>query len=256
MVWKKGKKPEQYLFTITEEFSDNWKSFKEEAKSNKQNISELLRNTVSSKVTNEKNKKALVLSPHTDDAELGCGGTIAKLVEEGWDVHVIYFSAVAERYPNLVEEAANSGEILGITHEVLDFHTRFFPRDRQEILQALYDHSRSIEYDLVFTPTTTDIHQDHGVVTAEAKRAFRNCTLLGYELPWNNLTVSLNCFIPLEERHIKKKILALDCYDSQKHNPYFSEKFFRSVVKMRGIQLSSPFAEGFETIKVRLDQLI
>ena len=58
MVWKKGKKPEQYLFTITEEFSDNWKSFKEEAKSNKQNISELLRNTVSSKITNEKNKKA------------------------------------------------------------------------------------------------------------------------------------------------------------------------------------------------------
>ena len=222
----------------------------------RQNISDLLRGTVSSKINNDKKKKALVLSPHTDDAELGCGGTIAKLTEEGWNVHVIYFSAVAERYPNLVEEAANSGKILGITHEVLDFHTRFFPRDRQEILQALYDHSRSISYDLVFTPTTTDIHQDHGVVTAEAKRAFRNCTLLGYELPWNNLSVSLNCFIPLEERHIKKKILALDCYNSQKHNPYFNEKFFRSVVKMRGIQLSSPFAEGFETIKVRLDQLI
>ena len=157
MVWKKGKKPEQYLFTITEEFSNDWKSFKKEAKENKQNISELLRNTVSSKITNDKKKKALVLSPHTDDAELGCGGTIAKLIEEGWDVHVIYFSAVAERYPNLVEEAANSGKILGITYEVLDFHTRFFPRDRQEILQALYDHSRSINYDLVFTPTTTEL---------------------------------------------------------------------------------------------------
>ena len=100
MVWKKGKKPEQYLFTITEDFSNDWKSFKKEAKENKQNISELLRNTVSSKITNDKKKRALVLSPHTDDAELGCGGTIAKLVEEGWDVHVIYFSAVAERYPN------------------------------------------------------------------------------------------------------------------------------------------------------------
>ena len=86
MVWKEGKKPEQYLFTITEEFSENWKSFKKEAKENNQNISELLRNTVSSKLANDKNKKALVLSPHTDDAELGCGGTIAKLVEEGWGV--------------------------------------------------------------------------------------------------------------------------------------------------------------------------
>ena len=215
-----------------------------------------MRAAVSSKLEVDRVKKALILSPHTDDAELGCGGTIAKMIEEGWKVHVIYFSAVGERYPNLVEEAANSGKILGITHEVLNFQTRFFPRDRQEILQALYDHSRKIEYDLVFTPTTTDIHQDHNVVTSEAKRAFRKCTLLGYELPWNNLEVALNCFIPLEERHIKKKISALECYDSQKHNPYFNEKFFRSVVKMRGIQLAHDYAEGFETIKVRLDQLI
>jgi LmbE family N-acetylglucosaminyl deacetylase len=187
---------------------------------------------------------------------LGCGGTIAKLIEKGWGVHVIYFSAVSDRYPDLVDEAAKSGSILGVTHEVLEFHTRHFPRDRQDILQALYDRSKAKQYDVVLTPTTTDIHQDHAVVTSEAKRAFRDCTLLGYELPWNNLSVSLNCFIPLEERHVKKKILALDCYNSQKHNPYFNEKFFRSVVKMRGIQLSCPYAEGFETIKVRLDQLL
>ena len=256
MVWKKGQKPEQYLFTITEEFANDWNILKQKAKKNNQNISKALRNTVHSKNEESRKKKALILSPHTDDAELGCGGTIAKMVEEGWDVHIIYFSAVAERYPNLVGEAAKSSEIMGVTHEILDFYTRFFPRDRQDILQALYDHSKSVQYDVVFTPTTTDIHQDHGVVTEEAKRAFRNCTLLGYELPWNNLTVSLNCFIPLKERHVKKKILALDCYESQKHNPYFNEKFFRSVVKMRGIQLASDFAEGFETIKVRLDQII
>ena len=70
MAWKKGKKPEQYLFTITDEFADNWKSFKEEAKDNHQNISELLRNTVSSKLKSIKAKKALVLSPHTDDCLL------------------------------------------------------------------------------------------------------------------------------------------------------------------------------------------
>ena len=256
MGWKDGKKPEQYLFTITEDFSDNWKALKDKAKKGKNNISDVLRGAVTSKIERERTKKALILSPHTDDAELGCGGTIAKMVEEGWKVHVIYFSAVSDRYPNLVEEAANSGKILGITHEILNFQTRFFPRDRQDILQALYDHSRKIEYDLVFTPTTTDIHQDHDVVTSEAKRAFRKSTLLGYELPWNNLEVSLNCFISLEERHIKKKISALECYDSQKHNPYFNERFFRSVVKMRGIQLAHEYAEGFETIKVRLDQLI
>ena len=256
MAWKDGKKPEQYLFTITEDFTENWQALKKKAKKDKNNISDALRSAVDSKIKSNETKKALILSPHTDDAELGCGGTISKMVEDGWNVHVIYFSAVGDRYPNLAEEAANSGKILGVSHEILDFETRFFPRDRQAILQALYDHSREKNYDIVFTPTTTDIHQDHGVVTSEAKRAFRNCTLLGYELPWNNLEVTLNCFIPLEERHVKKKILALECYDSQKHNPYFNEKFFRSVVKMRGIPLANDYAEGFETIKVRLDQLI
>ena len=143
-----------------------------------------------------------------------------------------------------------------MSYEILDFNTRYFPRDRQDILQILHDHSRKENYNLVFTPTTTDIHQDHGVVTTEAKRIFRKCTLLGYELPWNNLDVSLNCFIPLEKRHIKKKISALGCYNTQKKHPYFDKKFLESVVKMRGVQLSTPFAEGFETIKVRLDQLI
>ena len=256
MVWKKGKKPEQYLFTITEEFTNDWNTFKNKASENNQNISNLLRNTVSSKIYNDKKKKALVLSPHTDDAELGCGGTIAKLVEEGWAVHVIYFSAVRTRFPQLVNEAENSARILGMSYEILDFNTRYFPRDRQDILQILHDHSRKENYNLVFTPTTTDIHQDHGVVTTEAKRIFRKCTLLGYELPWNNLDVSLNCFIPLEKRHIKKKISALECYNTQKKHPYFDKKFLESVVKMRGVQLSTPFAEGFETIKVRLDQLI
>jgi len=254
MAWKR--KREQYLLNITDEFAEDWKYLKDGAKNENINVSEALRNAVISKNKSQKKKSALVLSPHTDDAELGCGGTIAKMIEEEWAVHVIYFSAVSDRYPDLIDEAAKSGNILGVTHEVLDFHTRFFPKDRQEILQALYDHSKENEYDVVFTPTTTDIHQDHGVVTSEAKRAFRKCTLLGYELPWNNLSVSLNCFIPLKEKHVKKKILALNCYNSQKHNPYFNEKFFRSVVKMRGVQLSCAYAEGFEAIKVRLDQLL
>ena len=192
MGWKDGKKPEQYLFTITEDFSEDWQSLKEKAKKEKLNISDALRSAVSSRIERTRLKNALILSPHTVDAELGCGGTISKMVEEGWHVHVMYFSAVGDRYPNLAEEAANSGKILGVTHEILDFETRFFPRDRQDILQSLYDHSKKNQYDIVFTPTTTDIHQDHGVVTSEAKRAFRNCTLLGYELPWNNLSVSLN----------------------------------------------------------------
>ena len=69
MVWKKGKKPEQYLFTITEEFSKNWKSFKKEAKDSKQNISELLRNTVRTKLANDKKLSTLEKSSSTEKSE-------------------------------------------------------------------------------------------------------------------------------------------------------------------------------------------
>ena len=155
MGWKDGKKPEQYLFTITEDFSKDWKDLKEKAKREKLNISDALRSAVSSRIKKNRLKNALILSPHTDDAELGCGGTISKMIEDGWHVHVMYFSAVGDRYPNLAEEAANSGKILGVTHEILDFETRFFPRDRQAILQALYDHSRKNQYDIVFTPPSS-----------------------------------------------------------------------------------------------------
>ena len=255
MTWK-NERPEQYLFTITKDFARDWKELKNGAKRNDRKVSEVLRDAVSSKIRQDEKKRALVLSPHPDDAELGCGGTIAKLIEEGWDVHVIYFSAVEDRYSTLVEEAQESSDFMGFSCEILDFTTRFFPKDRQKILQKLCDCSKLQYYDVVFTPVTTDIHQDHNTVTNEAKRAFRKCTLLGYELPWNNLSVTLNCFIPLKERHVKKKLKAIDCYNSQKHNPYFDKTFLRSIVKMRGVQLSSPYAEGFETIKVKFDQLI
>ena len=93
-------------------------------------------------------------------------------------------------------------------------------------------------------------------MTNEALRAFRDCTLLGYELPWNNLEIKLNCFVSLEERHVRKKIEALECYGSQKHRPYLDAKFVRSVVRMRGISLAAPYAEGFETLKVQLDDML
>ena len=256
MAWKKENKPEQFLLSITDSHREKWASLKELAAEQGRPVSELVREAVSEKIDSGRQRRALVLSPHTDDAELGCGGTIAKLVERGWSVHILCFSAVPERYPDLADEAARSGGILGATHEILDFYTRYFPRDRQKILQSLCDHSRQNQYELIFTPSTSDIHQDHGVVTNEALRAFRDCTLLGYELPWNNLEIKLNCFVSLEERHVRKKIEALECYDSQKHRPYLDTKFIRSVVRMRGIHLAAPYAEGFETLKVQLDGML
>ena len=68
MGWKDGKRPEQYLFTITNDFADDWKTLKLSAKQSKRNISDVLRDAVTSKIELTRTKSALVLSPHTDDA--------------------------------------------------------------------------------------------------------------------------------------------------------------------------------------------
>ncbi len=197
---------------------------------------------------------ALVLSPHTDDAELGCAGTISKLIEKKWSVHILYFTACDSKI--LIEEARQSSKILGVTYEILDLTVREFPRERQKILEFLYSISKTDKYNLIFTPATTDLHQDHEVVTNEAKRAFRSCTLLGYELPWNNLSVTLNGFIKLKKSHVEQKISALNCYNSQKTNHYFNQDFFRAVLRTRGVQLATEYAEGFQVIRVALDNLL
>lgn len=193
-------------------------------------------------------EKILALSPHTDDVELGAGGTIAKLVEKCCQVNMFVFSWCDSKQN--IETVEKASKILGITDlKIFDFERRRFPQQRQEILQILYDYNQMNEVDLVLTPATTDLHQDHGVVTNEAMRAFKQSTILGYEMPWNNIQMTTNSFIPLEEQHVKKKIEALQCYSTQKGKYYFTEDYFLSTLKMRGTQIQAKYAEAFEVIK-------
>lgn len=194
----------------------------------------------------------LALSPHTDDAELGAGGTLSKLKRTGADITVFGFSA-----PRTVneEEFRASTDVLGVDSvEIFDFETRRFLSDRQDILQILYDYSQEYQPDLVLTPSTSDLHQDHQVVTEEAMRAFRSATVLGYELPWNNIHFDQNCFIELDEADVEMKLEMLRKYESQiGRRNYFEEDYLRGLVRTRGVQVDAQFAEGFEAIRMVLD---
>jgi len=75
------------------------------------------------------------------------------------------------------------------------------------------------------------------------------CTILGYEQPWNNITFNTLSFIPLEERHIEKKIDALKCYETQKHRKYLSDDFIKGLAHTRGTQIEEEYAEAFEVIR-------
>lgn len=203
-------------------------------------------------------KRALILAPHTDDGEFGCGATISKMIENGTDVHLAAFSAceksVLKKYPPdiLIGELKRATSKLGILEENLylyDFEVRIFNERRQDLLQTIIDLREKINPDVVFMPSLDDIHQDHLTIAQEGLRAFKFCTILTYEMPWNNLTFSTSSFVILEERHILKKIDALKEYKSQAHRPYSNEEFIRSLARTRGVQINTTYAETFNVVR-------
>lgn len=203
-------------------------------------------------------EKVLVLAPHTDDGEIGCGGTIARSVEEGAAVYYVAFStarsSVRGEFPeNVLEtEVRKATAVLGIPEERLilfDYPVRRFPAHRQEILDDLIRLREELQPELVFVPSPADIHQDHQVIAREGLRAFKRHTLLGYEEPWNNVVFETRCFVSLEKRHIEKKIEALRCYESQQHRGYLDAEFLRSLAVTRGTQVEGGYAEAFEVLR-------
>lgn len=206
----------------------------------------------------------LVLAPHTDDGELGCGGTIARMVQEGHSVHYVAFSAAEKSVPPLFPrdvlrtEVKLATSLLGIEPEhldVLDFEVRCFPQHRQNILEKMIELRDSIKPERVFLPCCDDTHQDHQVVSSEGFRAFKGSTILGYELPWNNLVSVLTAFQPLTERQLSLKIKSAMEYKSQRYRISDPSSILHSLATVRGAQIGSGYAEAFEVIRWILPNL-
>ena len=203
-------------------------------------------------------ENVLVLAPHADDGELGCGGTLAKLKEKGIRIHHVVFSiceaSVPEGFPEniLATEVREANRILGIGADALDvyrFPVRYFPEHRQDILESLIEIRRGITPDLVFLPSSDDIHQDHQVVCQEGLRAFKYTRVLGYELPWNDLTFTASALVHLDRRHVQLKIDALRRYQSQWHRSYWNEDLITSLARVRGTQAGTEYAEAFQVFR-------
>lgn len=204
--------------------------------------------------------KVLILAPHTDDAEFGCGGTIARLVEEGHDVHCAVFSAcmlsVPDGFPKdqLITEVKAASAVLGIRPERLDLHdfrVRTFDRHRQEILDALIKLRERIKPAMVLMPWVGDVHQDHRVIAEEATRAFKHCTLLSYELPWNCIDpFPADQYIELSLEQLDRKREAIRCYRTQAQRPYASRAYMKNQALARGMQAGLPLAEVFHTVRM------
>lgn len=200
---------------------------------------------------------ALILGAHTDD-EFGCAGTIARLVEEEVNVYCVAFSRCEESVPAgfaldaLEHEWREATARLGIPPQNLrlySYRVRHFPAFRQDILEELVRLRQQIRPDVVFLPSSTDIHQDHDVISKEGLRAFKHSTILGYELPMNTITFQHACFIRLEEHHLQTKIDSLMCYKTQAFRNYRNDEFLRGLARVRGVQINATYAEAFEVMR-------
>lgn len=204
-------------------------------------------------------KKALILAPHTDDGEFGCGGTISKLISNGIEVFYAAFSAceqsVLPEFPKniLTKEVKEATKELGILEDnlfLLKYDVRTFSSKRQEILDDLILLKNKIHPDLIFIPSLNDVHQDHSTIAKEAVRAFKFNSILGYELPWNNFNFSNTYFSVLSRVEVDAKLRALKKYKSQAHRSYASEEYIRSLARTRGVQIGREYAEVFEVIRL------
>jgi LmbE family N-acetylglucosaminyl deacetylase len=207
-------------------------------------------------------RRVLVLAPHTDDAELGCGGTIARLLRDGADVFVAAFSTAEESLPpgaapcRLQDEFLAAMQTLGIPRDrtlVFGYPVRRLSYYRQELLEDLVKLRSEINPTMVFLPSASDLHQDHQVLNAEGLRCFKDMTIWGYELPWNNIGFPAQAFVTLERCDLQAKWDALQAYTSQFElgRPYFSWEFIEGLARVRGVQIKKPYAEAFEVMRLK-----
>ena len=202
---------------------------------------------------------ALVLAPHADDGELGCGGTIARLTDQGTNVFYAAFSTAEESVPKgfpsdiLAKEVVEAVACLGVKRDnlvVYDYRVRRLNFSRQEILESLIKLRKEIDPQLVFIPALSDIHQDHGTVAMEGLRAFKRSTVLSYELPWNNMSFNHQCYVELQEDNMRRKVAAIDKYKSQASKDYMSKESVYALAKVRGVQVGRQYAECFEVTRL------
>jgi LmbE family N-acetylglucosaminyl deacetylase len=205
--------------------------------------------------------RILILSPHTDDAELGAGGTLVKLLEQGAEMFWVVFSTADQSLPSNLPKDTLKREFLSMIssigleeecYKIFEFKVRYLPDHRQEVLEEMVRIDKNFSPELVIGPSLNDHHQDHQVIAREMIRAFkRSSSIVSYELPWNHIQFDTQLFVKLEKKHIQRKFQLLRKYESQimLQKPYFAEDFIFGWAKMRGVQVGSEFAEAFEVTR-------
>ena len=198
----------------------------------------------------------LCLGAHSDDLEIGCGGTLLRLLaEQEAVVRWVVFGCSGRRS----EEARKSAEsMLDAAREkqvkLHEFRDGFFPYLGGEVKEAFEELKGQVSPDLIFTHTRKDLHQDHRLLNELTWNTFRNHLIFEYEIPkYDGDLGSPNLFVPLDDAVVEKKLRHLmQHFASQRDKRWFDEETFRGLLRVRGVEAGERYAEAFYCRKIVL----
>ncbi len=203
--------------------------------------------------------RILCLGAHSDDIEIGCGGTLLQLKRayDDLDFHWVVFSAVGVRG----KEALKGAELFtaGSRKQIAlkEFRDGFLPYSGGHVKEAFEELKGQVTPDLIFTHWHGDAHQDHRLVSELTWNTFRNHLILEYEIPKYDGDVGRpNMFVPLDAPLPEHKLNHLfEAFESQTSKPWFVREMFLGLMRVRGMEsnATSGYAEAFYTRKAVLD---
>jgi LmbE family N-acetylglucosaminyl deacetylase len=204
--------------------------------------------------------RILCLGSHSDDLEIGCGGTLLKLLEARRDasVHWVVFGATEQRATEAHASALRFLEGAARKEvEIKGFRDGFFPYVGYEIKQFFEELKGRFSPDVIFTHCRDDRHQDHRLISDLTWNTYRDHLILEYEIPkYDGDLGSPNCFVPLDEATCRRKVESIvEAFETQRSRHWFTQETFLSLLRLRGIEAASPsgYAEGFVCRKAVFD---
>ncbi len=200
----------------------------------------------------------LCIGAHSDDIEIGCGGTVLRLANEypNSAFHWVVFSAAGVR----ADEARQAAELFAgksalRTLQLKTFQDGFMPFIGGEVKSA-FEALKPISPDLIFTHSRDDAHQDHRLLSELTWQTFRDHFILEYEIPkYDGDLGQPNLFVPLEWEVCERKVSHLmGAFPSQRTKLWFRQDTFLSLMRLRGMECNSPsgYAEAFHCHKLVL----
>jgi LmbE family N-acetylglucosaminyl deacetylase len=197
-------------------------------------------------------RNILCLGAHSDDIEIGCGGTILRLLER--NPRLNFYWVVFSSSPRRKREALAAARLfLGTAvrpHVVIrSFRDSFFPHEWKGIKEFFESIGKRFQPDLIFTHYRNDLHQDHRIISDLTWNAFRDHLILEYEIPkYDGDLGSPNFFVDLDAAACEKKIHnIMASFRSQSGKQWFTEDTFRALLRIRGVESNAKgrYAEGF-----------